>query len=479
MLKVYNTLSREKEEFIPLEKGKVGIYVCGLTVQNYSHLGHIRGAVNYDVIRRYLEYKGYEVRYIQNFTDINEKIFERAREERMTPEELAEKYTQAYLEDIKRLNIKGATHYVKATDNIDEIIKMIEKIIENGYAYEVNGNVYFDVEKYTDYGKLSGRTLEEMQAGARVDIVEEKKNPLDFALWKKAPEGAIDWDSPWGRGWPGWHIECSAMSTKYLGESFDIHGGGSDLVFPHHENEIAQSETCTGKPFAKYWLHNGSVNLKGEKMSKSVGNFFTTRELLEKFTGRELRYYILTFHYRSPIEFSLEEVKNTSAGLRKIDNTLKNLLRLKESKTKEGALKNGKYKVSINEYKKAFEEAMDDDFNTARAIGIIHEFLREINSVINHMDFQLTGENMVVVNEAYEFLNTGMSILGIEKENPVIDERNTEILNDLITFILDVREEARKRKNWEMADMIRDGLNELGIIIKDTPQGVVWERVSE
>jgi len=478
MLKIYNTLSRKKEDFVPLKKGKVGMYVCGLTVQNYSHLGHIRGAVNYDVIRRYLEYKGYEVEYIQNFTDINEKIAARAKEEKTTPEKLAEKYTQAYLEDIRELNVKEATRYAKATDNIDEIIKMIEKIIEKGYAYEANGNVYFSVEKFKDYGKLSGRTLENMQAGFRIDIVEEKRNPLDFALWKKAPEGEKDWNSPWGKGWPGWHIECSAMSTKYLGESFDIHGGGSDLIFPHHENEIAQSEACTGKPFANYWLHNGSVNLKGEKMSKSLGNFFTTRELLEKFTGKELRYFLISVHYRSPIDFSLEEVKNTSAGLKKIENTLRNLIRLKSSKIcKEMALDHEKYKVSYDSYKNEFKKAMDDDFNTARAIGIIHEFLREVNSIINHKEFQLIGENIVLVNEAYEFLSTSLGILGLEGK--LEKNKNIEILDDLLVLILNIREEARRKKNWELADMIRDGLNDLGIIIKDTSQGVVWEKESE
>ncbi|HLV10676.1 MAG TPA: cysteine--tRNA ligase, partial [Halanaerobiales bacterium] len=291
MLKVYNTLKRKKEAFETLEPGKVRMYVCGLTVQNYSHLGHIRSAVNYDVIRRYLEYKGYMVEYIQNFTDINEKILNRAKEEGLSPEDLAEKYTRSYLEDISNLNIKEAIHYPRATKNIDIIVEMIEELVKKGYAYEKNGNVYFSVDHYTDYGKLSGRNPDEMKAGARLDIVDEKENPLDFALWKKAPEGAKNWDSPWGKGWPGWHIECSAMALKYLGKRIDIHGGGSDLIFPHHENEIAQSESCTGdKPFARYWLHNGPVNLKGEKMSKSLGNFFTTREILKDYTPEELRY---------------------------------------------------------------------------------------------------------------------------------------------------------------------------------------------
>lgn len=482
MLRIYNTLTRKKEEFIPLKKGKVGIYVCGLTVQNYSHLGHIRGAVNYDVIRRYLEYKGYDVTYIQNFTDINEKIVRRAKEEKITPEELAGKYTQAYLDDIGKLNIKRASRYVKATENIETIIKMIEKIIDNGYAYEVNGNVYFSVNKFEDYGKLSGRTLEDMQAGARIGIVEEKRNPMDFALWKKAPEGAKDWDSPWAKGWPGWHIECSAMSTRYLGESFDIHGGGTDLIFPHHENEIAQSEACTNKPFAKYWLHNGSVNLKGEKMSKSLGNFFTTRELLKKFNGMEIRYFLLNKHYRTPIDFSLKEMKNSNTSLKRIINTYNNLLRLKDSEINENQKFDfdfEKSKKTFKLYKKDFEEAMDDDFNTARAIGILHEFLRDINKLINSSNFSLTNETILLIKNVYEIMETFLNILGLRLCDDNENYANTETIDQLIKLILAIREETRVKKEWDLADMIRDGLNNLGIVIKDTPQGVVWERESE
>lgn len=481
LLKVYNTLSKKKEKFEPQLNNKVRMYVCGLTVQNYSHLGHIRSAVNYDVIRRYLEYKGYEVIYVQNFTDINEKIIARAREEGLTPDELAEKYTKAYLEDIEKLNIKPATHYVKATDYIDTIIDMIQKIIENGYAYEVKGNVYFSVKDFKDYGKLSNRSLDTMEAGARIEINEEKRNPMDFALWKKAPEGEKEWDSPWGKGWPGWHIECSAMSIKHLGDSFDIHGGGSDLIFPHHENEIAQAEACTGKePFAKYWLHNGPVNLKGEKMSKSVGNFFTTRELLEKFKPEELRYFLITKNYRTPIDFSMEQVDKAGVSLQRLTNTSKNMLRLIKEDIKPEKEVNNTHHLIIDSYKekrKEFEKAMDDDFNTARAIGVIHELARDINSFINDSEFVITKNSRLLVEEGYKLIHKLAGIMGLTLKTSISD--NKGYLKELMDLILDIREEARNNKNWELADRIRDGLSEIGFEIKDTPQGVVWEKESD
>lgn len=479
MLKVYNTLTGKKEEFIPLKEGKVGMYVCGLTVQNYSHLGHIRSAINYDVIRRYLEYKGFNVSYIMNFTDVNEKIVARAAEEGMTMMELAEKYARAYLEDIRELNIKPACRYVKATDNIDAIIKMVATLLEKGYAYEVNGNVYFSVDKFENYGKLSGRSLDEMQAGARLDVVEEKRNPMDFALWKKAPEGEKEWDSPWGKGWPGWHIECSAMSTKYLGDSFDIHGGGSDLIFPHHENEIAQSEACTGHVFAKYWLHNGPVNLKGEKMSKSLGNFFTTRELLEKYKADEIRYFLLTKNYRTPIDFSEEEMEVAKLGLKRLSNFSQKLdsLLFNNEQLEEiaGDLSTGKIRDKCRKRPVDFEEAMDDDFNTALAIGIIHELVRDINSFINSPDFSLDQKSYGVVEEAYGIFKELIDILGFSLDNKV-SNNNDEAVNDLMDFILKIREEARGQKDYQLADRIRDGLGELGFLVKDTPQGVEWER---
>ncbi|ACL68857.1 cysteine--tRNA ligase [Halothermothrix orenii] len=483
MLRVYNTLSRKKEKFTPLETGKVRMYVCGLTVQNYAHIGHIRSAVNYDVIRRYLEYKGYEVTYVQNFTDINEKIVARAREEGLRPLELADKYTKAYLEDIEKMKIKRADVYCRATDTIKEIIKMVKKLLDKGYAYEVNGNVYFSVEKFSDYGKLSGRNLEEMQAGARVEVNEEKRHPMDFALWKKAPAGEISWDSPWGKGWPGWHIECSAMSIKYLGKRIDIHGGGTDLIFPHHENEIAQSESCTGeKPFVKYWLHNGSVNLKGEKMSKSLGNFFTVREILKEFKPDEVRYFLLTKHYRSPIDFNFEEVEAARKSWRKLVNTYQVMVQILEKGviTKNKITENTKGENTIisilNKKEKEFEEAMDDDFNTARATGVMHELAREINTFVNSPEFELNGETSKVLKKAQNLFDRFSDILGLDLAFSSSDEVDNEILNNLVDFILEIRDEARQEKNWQLADRIRDGLEDLGFEIKDTPHGVRWER---
>src|SRR6056297_4248536 len=392
LLKVYNTLTRKKEEFKPIEDKKVRMYVCGLTVQNYSHLGHVRGAINYDVIRRYLEFKGYDVTYISNFTDINEKIIARAELKEMKPMALAYKYEQAFLEDIEALNIKKADHYCKATDNIDQIQKMVQTLIDKGYAYIADGNVYFSVEEFEDYGKLSGRDLEQMIAGTRKKVENDKKNPLHFALWKKVDDPEVmAWDSPWGRGWPGWHIECSAMSIKKLGSTFDIHGGGTDLIFPHHENEIAQAEAYSGvKPFVKYWMHNGTVNMSGDKMSKSLGNFYTTRELLEKYTADQLRYFVITKHYRSPIEYSDKEIESTNTSLNKLINTKNSLENVLKGKYdfKDIEKDVGLYE-KVKKKKKEFLDAMDDDFNTALATGVLHEIATEINKVINVSNFVL------------------------------------------------------------------------------------------
>ncbi|MFW6268992.1 MAG: cysteine--tRNA ligase [Bacillota bacterium] len=489
MLKVYNTLTNEKEKFVPLKENEVKMYVCGLTVQNYSHIGHIRSAINYDVIRKYLEYKGYDVIYVQNFTDINEKIVNRAEEEGMKPLELARKYTEAYLEDIDKFNIKRADIYCKATETIDKMKEVIEVLIDKGYAYEVEGNVYFDVKQFEDYGKLSGRDVEEMEAGARMEINKEKKHPLDFALWKKPAEDVKQWDSPWGKGWPGWHIECSAMILKYLGDKIDIHGGGTDLIFPHHENEIAQSEACTGKkPFVKYWLHNGTVNLKGEKMSKSIGNFYTTREILQEFEPEEIRFFLLTKHYHNPIDFSFEEVENSSKNLNKLNNTLIQLKKLQKKETTSG--KNNTverdidlpyFKEQIEYYRSEFEKAMDNDFNTAEAIGVLNNLVKEINSFINNKQFILTEEIKEILQQAVTLLEDIYMVLGINSKNNL---QNQEIkygrkFKDLVDYILKIRENAREQKDWDLADKIRDDLKEMGIEIKDTPEGVEWELKEE
>ncbi|MFW5996145.1 MAG: cysteine--tRNA ligase [Halanaerobiaceae bacterium] len=466
MIRVYNTLTGKKEKFEPFEPGKVKMYICGLTVQNYSHLGHIRSAINYDVIRRYLEYSGYEVFTIQNFTDINEKIVVRAGEEGLTPAALAEKYTRAYLDDIEALNIMDADVYCSVSDNIAEIQEMVQTLIDKGYAYESGGNVYFSVEKFPDYGKLSGRELEEMEAGSRVAVKEEKKHPLDFALWKRVDEDVRAWNSPWGRGWPGWHIECSAMAIKYLGERFDIHGGGTDLIFPHHENEIAQSEAYTGKkPFVKYWLHNGTVNLSGSKMSKSEGNFFTTRELLDKFSPDVLRYFLLAKHYHSPIDFSLDGVKNTRVSYERLLNTRRRLESVIEDKNLEKFMPE-------SEFEKAFKQAMDDNFNTAEAIGVFNELAREINSRLNNFE-KGSEENLKHLCRAARIFDDIASVLGLRMEASSPEVEN-DLAEKLINYLLELREGAREEKNWKLADKIRDDLREMGIVVEDTRQGVEW-----
>jgi len=455
------------------------MYVCGLTVQNYSHLGHVRGAINYDVIRRYLEYKGYEVTYISNFTDVNEKIIARAELEDMKPEALAEKYSKAFLEDLKNLNIIKADAYCKATENIDTIQEMVKTLIEKEYAYIADGNVYFSVEEFEDYGKLSGRKLDEMIAGTRKKVESDKRNPLDFALWKKIDDPEVKaWDSPWGRGWPGWHIECSAMSLKKLGKSFDIHGGGTDLIFPHHENEIAQSEAYSGvKPFVKYWLHNGTVNMSGDKMSKSLGNFYTTKDLLEEYTADQLRYFIITKHYRSPIEYNEEEIESTNKSLEKLVNTKKIMENILSTETENNSneFKSNLVK-EVKELKKDFLSAMDDDFNTALASGVLHEIATKINKTINDSGFILTGDVYKQLNKVNDIFNELINILGLK-----LDGYNSGIksekFNELVNYVLKLREEARSNKNWELADKIRDDLLDMGIEVNDTPRGTEWEIV--
>ena len=486
MIKVYNTLTDQKEDFVPVEEGRVRMYVCGLTVQNYSHVGHIRSAVNYDVIRRYLQYKGYDVLFVMNFTDVNEKIIRRAREEELTPEELAGKYTRAYLEDIDRMNILRADAYCTATVNIEQIINFISRLVEKGYAYEAEGNVYFSVEKYEDYGKLSGRKLEEMEAGSRVSVQKEKKHPQDFALWKKVPQDMQQqeevqvWDSPWGPGWPGWHIECSAMAVKFLGQKIDIHGGGTDLIFPHHENEIAQSEACFSQsPFVKYWLHNGTVDIKGEKMSKSLGNFFTTRELLKKFSADQVRYFLLTKHYHSPLEFSLEEVENSAVSFERIENIYNTLQHLTARVPDKSDLSfaTGSFLEMLSKASSSFEAAMDDDFNTAKALGEVHNFIGEINSLVNDPQFELTEETAFILNKAYRLLKKILSVLGFQLATAGREQEDRvegEFSEKLLDFIFQIREKAREEENWQQADNIRDRLSELGITIRDTAHGPVW-----
>lgn len=478
MLEVYNTLTGEREKFTPKNLGVVNMYVCGLTVQNYSHIGHIRSAINYDVIRRYLEYKGYEVNYVQNFTDINEKIVRRALEEEISTVELAEKYKKAYLEDLEALNVKKADNFCSVSDNIPEIIEVIKKLIEKGYAYESEGNVYFSVEKFDDYGKLSGRNLEDMEAGARIKIEESKKHPMDFALWKKVEDQDKSWESPWcEEGWPGWHIECSAMSMNYLDTQIDIHGGGTDLIFPHHENEIAQSEAYSGKkPFSKYWLHNGTVNLEGEKMSKSLGNFYTTRELLKKFPADSLKYFLLTKHYRSPVDFSLKEVKKSEKNLNKLNKTKKKMMEILNEEVENDLNKEFKeFKNKLQKHQDDFEKAMDNDFNTAQAIGVLNELSSDINGFINDPDLVMSKTTQNVIEDSYKLFNELTNILGLKLDLKTNKERNPQLVNDLVDYILEIRENARENKEYKKADKIRDDLKNMGIEVNDGPHGVEWD----
>lgn len=466
-MKLYNTLSRTKEELEPLNDKIVSMYVCGPTVYNYIHIGNARAFIVFDTVRRYLEYKGYKVNYVQNFTDIDDKIIKRAQEENVTTKEVAEKYIDEYFKDADNLGIKRATVHPKATEHIEDIIEFIKILIDKGYAYVVNGNVYFETAKFKDYGKLSHKNIEELQAGARIEINEEKKNPLDFVLWKAQKPGEPAWDSPWGKGRPGWHIECSVMSTKYLGKTLDIHAGGPDLVFPHHENEIAQSEAAYEQPFSKYWMHIGYLNINNEKMSKSKGNFFTVREITEKYNPEVLRLFMLMAHYRSPINFSLDLMEQANSAYERLLNAVANLKHL-ANVCKDGGLNEEEKKLmeKFEEYKKEFEDAMDDDFNTADAISVLFEMAKTANTNISGNSSKKLVEYILdIFLKLSEIL--GLSYRGVE----------TELNDEEILALIEERQKARKEKNWKLADEIRDRLREKGIILEDTPEGVRWKRV--
>ncbi len=464
-MKLYNTVTRQKEEFVPLHPGEVRMYSCGPTVYNYFHIGNARPFIIFDVFRRYMEYKGYKVTFVQNFTDIDDKMIQRANEEGITVKELAERYIEEYFKDADALGIRRATYHPKATEHIEEIIDIIQRLIDKGLAYEVNGDVYYDVEAFKDYGKLSGQNLEDLSLGARIDVNESKKHPMDFALWKSEKPGEPSWDSPWGKGRPGWHIECSAMSMKYLGETIDIHSGGQDLVFPHHENEVAQSEGATGKQFVRYWIHNGYINVDNQKMSKSLGNFFTVRDIAKEFDLECVRFFMLSAHYRNPINFSRELLEQAESSLERIKNAKINLdYMIANASDKEATPEHDAILERLNDYTKKFEEAMEDDINTADAIAVIFELVREINST-------LTAEAPKSLLEAAKnqlnFLTDILGIANIESQS----------LDDNIEDLIEKREQARKEKNWALADSIRDELKAKGIILEDTPQGVRWKRL--
>lgn len=465
-IQVFNTLSKEKEVFKPMEEGKVRMYACGPTVYNFIHVGNGRMSVVFDVIRRYLEYRGYDVTYVHNFTDVDDKIIRVANETGSTALEVADRYIHEYQVDLKSLGNKPATVNPRVTEHIPEIITFIEGLIGKGLAYEANGDVYYRVLKFNNYGKLSKQSIDDLQSGARVEIGEDKENPLDFALWKHAKPGEIFWDSPWGQGRPGWHIECSAMAMKYLGETFDIHGGGRDLCFPHHENEIAQSEGLTEKPFANYWMHNGFVNIDNEKMSKSLGNYILVRDAIEAFGGPVLRFFYLSTHYRNPINYSPEILDAAKNGLERIRTAVHNLKHLLSLYTSDevGTVKD-ELTWSLNELRAQFIERMDDDFNTADAIAVIFELTKITNTYIAD---QVYSKSEI---EAYLQLYTELTdVLGVK-----LDAENA-LLDDEIEALIAERKQARIDRNFARSDEIRDILKAKGILLEDTPQGVRWRR---
>ncbi|MFS8501685.1 MAG: cysteine--tRNA ligase [Caldicoprobacter sp.] len=460
-MRLYNTLTKRKEEFVPLREGEVRMYSCGPTVYDYFHIGNARPFIIFDTLRRYLEYKGYKVIFVQNFTDIDDKMIKRANEEGITVKELGDRFINEYFKDADALGIKRATFHPRATQHIGDMIALIKKLIEKGVAYEVNGNVYFDTSAFPEYGKLSGQKLEELEAGARVEVEEGKRNPMDFALWKAQKPGEPAWDSPWGKGRPGWHIECSVMAMKYLGDTIDIHAGGQDLIFPHHENEIAQSEAVTGKPFARYWLHNGYINVNNQKMSKSLGNFFTVRDILKQFDPEVVRFFMLSAHYRNPINFSEDMLRQAQSALERLYNCKANLLHMMENAVeRELSEEEIDFIQRLAGYKVKFEEAMDDDINTADALAAIFDMVRDINSQLS------ASSSKQAVERAYALLDELTGVLGLLRKDP------RQELDPEIKALIEKRQQARKEKNWALADQIRDELRARGIILEDTPQGV-------
>lgn len=461
-MKIYNTLTRKKEDFKPIQAGKALIYVCGPTVYNYIHIGNSRPMIVYDTLRRYLLYIGYDVKFVSNFTDIDDKIINRAKEENVPFTDITKKYIDAYLEDSYGLNLfESHTIHPKATECINEMIEFVKVLEEKGIAYNVDGNVYFDITKAKDYGKLSKKNIDDLRAGARIDISDEKKNPLDFALWKKRKdETEPAWESPWGMGRPGWHLECSVMAKKYLGDTIDIHAGGEDLQFPHHENEIAQSECCNGKVFANYWMHNGMINIDNVKMSKSKGNFFTIKDIQKEYDLEVIRLWILSTHYRNPLNFSREVMEQTKNGLERMYNGKEHLERLLEicEEREDGDIS------KLIELKKEFLDCMDDDLNTADAISKVYELIRYTNTFDENTDLK-------VVKGAVKLLSDFASVLGLlyKEEDDNLDEKVEKLIEE--------REEARKNKDFKRADEIRDILKEMNIELKDTRNGVIWKRV--
>ena len=460
-MKIYNTLTRKKEEFVHIEEGTAKIYVCGPTVYNYFHIGNARPFVVFDTLRKYLQYRGYKVKFVQNFTDVDDKIINRAREEHLTAKEVSEKYIEEYYKDAAALNVTKADVHPRVSEHIPEIIEFVQTLIDKGYAYEVNGDVYFSTRKFNGYGKLSGQNIEDLESGARIAVGEIKEDPLDFALWKaQKEEDEIAWDCPWGKGRPGWHIECSAMSKKHLGDTIDIHAGGQDLQFPHHENEIAQSECCNGVPFANYWMHNGYITIDNEKMSKSKGNFFTVRDILKEYDGEVMRFFLLSGHYRNPINFSDSLMEQAKAGLGRMRNAKETLKHLIANGNGEMTDAEKEALAGYDKYRQEFISAMDDDLNTADAISAIFELITVINTAVRD------GASREFAEKSLDTLMELASIVGLLQQDA------DKAVDDDIQALVDERQEARKAKNFARADEIRDMLKARGITLKDTPQGV-------
>ncbi|MGD6960248.1 cysteine--tRNA ligase [Rossellomorea aquimaris] len=464
-IRLYNTLTRKKEEFKPLEEGKVKMYVCGPTVYNYIHIGNARPAIVFDTVRRYLEYRGYDVQFVSNFTDVDDKLIRAAKELGVDVPTVAQRFIQAYFEDTGALGCKKADVHPTVTDNIDTIIDFISALVEKGFAYESQGDVYYRTRKFDGYGKLSHQPIDELKAGARIDVGDKKEDALDFVLWKAAKEGEISWESPWGEGRPGWHIECSAMAKRYLGDTIDIHAGGQDLTFPHHENEIAQSEALTGKPFAKYWMHNGYINIDNEKMSKSLGNFVLVHDIIKEQDPQVLRFFMLSVHYRHPINYNLELLQNAESALDRIKTAYENLKHRKESST-DLTDDNREWLDKIAGLKVQFISEMDDDFNTANGISVLFELSRQANYYL--MEKNTATE---VIDAFLSQFEDFFSVLGLSLQE-------AELLDEEVEELIEKRIQARKDRNFQLADEIRDTLKEMNIILEDTPQGIRWKRGS-
>ncbi|PLR77920.1 cysteine--tRNA ligase [Bacillus sp. V3-13] len=462
-IQIFNTMTRKKEEFVPLEEGKVKMYVCGPTVYNYIHIGNARPAIVFDTVRRYLEFRGYKVQFVSNFTDVDDKLIRVAKELGEEVPAIADRFINAYFEDVSALGCKRADIHPRVTESMDIILEFISALIEKGYAYESNGDVYYRTRKFTEYGKLSHQSIDELRVGARIEPGEKKQDSLDFALWKKAKEGEIAWESPWGKGRPGWHIECSAMVKKYLGDTIDIHAGGQDLAFPHHENEIAQSEALTGKTFARYWMHNGYINIDNEKMSKSLGNFVLVNDIIKVHDPQVLRFFMLSVHYRHPVNYSEELLEKTKSGLERIKTSYHNLAHRKEASS-ELTDQNEEWLGKINGLHHEFVAAMDDDFNTANGISVLFELSK------------LANYYLLEKNTSKEVINAFMSEFEILFDILGLSLGKEELLDDEIEALIEKRNQARKDRNFQLSDQIRDQLKDMNIILEDTPQGTRWKR---